>query len=87
MNTTHAGKCDVSVLVDIELLDEAVRMNVNIAEPLEQALRGLIRTEHEKRWLQENGEAIASNNAFVDRRGLLASRLRLRPQPDERLRS
>jgi antitoxin CcdA len=39
--------------------------------------RGL--TEQERRWLEENREAIASINPFIERHGLLADRLRYRP--------
>jgi hypothetical protein len=35
--------------------------------------------EHESRWLQESELAIESINAFIDRHGLLSSRLRYRP--------
>jgi len=38
-----------------------------------QRLCDLVRAE----WLQENRDAISSINAFVDRHGLLADRLRL----------
>jgi post-segregation antitoxin (ccd killing protein) len=48
-------------------------------ETLAQRLRGLVRAEQERRWLQENRDAISSINAFVDRHGLLADRLRMRP--------
>jgi post-segregation antitoxin (ccd killing protein) len=34
----------------------------------------------EERWLAENREAIASINVFVERHGLLASKLRYRAQ-------
>jgi post-segregation antitoxin (ccd killing protein) len=34
-----------------------------------------------KRWLTENHEAITSINIFVERYGLLASKLRFRPEP------
>jgi len=47
-------------------------------ETLVQRLRDLVRSEQEKHWLQENRDAIASINAFIDRHGLLADRLRLR---------
>ena len=40
---------------------------------------GIVRAEQEKRWLEENREAIASINSFIDRHGLLASKLRYRP--------
>jgi post-segregation antitoxin (ccd killing protein) len=49
--------------------------------PLETSVQrscGLVRAEQEKQWLQENRGAIASINAFIDRHGLLADRLRLR---------
>jgi antitoxin CcdA len=80
IGTRQPKKRAVNLFVDIELLDEARRMNINISETLEQRLSGLVRAELEKRWLQENREAIASINAFIDRHGLLASRLRLRPE-------
>jgi hypothetical protein len=40
--------------------------------------------KRERRWLEENRLAIASINAFIDRHGLLASRLPLPPQSHER---
>jgi hypothetical protein len=39
-----------------------------------------VRTEQERRWLEENREAIASINAFIAQHGLLANRLRYRPR-------
>jgi post-segregation antitoxin (ccd killing protein) len=50
--------------------------------PLETSVQrscDLVRAEQEKQWLQENRDAISSINAFVDRHGLLADRLRMRP--------
>jgi hypothetical protein len=37
------------------------------------------KAEQECRWLEENREAIASINAFIERHGLSADRLRYRP--------
>jgi antitoxin CcdA len=70
----------VNLFVDADLLDEAKRMRVNLSELLEQRLGTLVRAERERRWLVENREAIESINQFIDRHGLLASRLRLRSQ-------
>jgi antitoxin CcdA len=78
-NARQAKKRAVDLFVDVELLEEARRLNINISETLEQRLRSLVRAEQEKRWLEENRDAIASINAFIDRHGLLADRLRLRP--------
>ncbi|HEY7298142.1 MAG TPA: type II toxin-antitoxin system CcdA family antitoxin [Xanthobacteraceae bacterium] len=69
----------VNLFVDVDLLDEARRLRINISETLENRLRSIVRAEQEKRWLEENQEAIASINAFLDRHGLLASKLRYRP--------
>jgi antitoxin CcdA len=80
MRTRQAKKRAVNLFVDMELLDEARRLNINISETLEQRLRSVVRAEQEKRWLQENRDAISSINAFIDRHGLLADRLRLRPE-------
>jgi antitoxin CcdA len=60
----------VNLFVDADLLDEARR------------LRMMAKVEREKRWLEENREAIDSINSFIDRHGLLASRLRYRNQPE-----
>jgi antitoxin CcdA len=72
MSTRQPKKRAVNLFVDVELLDEARRMNINISETLEQRLRGLVRAEQEKRWLQENQEAIAYYNRRVAERGLLS---------------
>jgi post-segregation antitoxin (ccd killing protein) len=41
-------------------------------------------TETERRWLKDSKSAIESINAFIDRHGLLSSRLRYRPDRDHR---
>jgi antitoxin CcdA len=72
MRTRQSKKRAVNLFVDVELLDEARRLNVNISETLEQRLRGLIRAEQERRWLEENREAIAQYNRRVAEHGLLS---------------
>jgi antitoxin CcdA len=68
----QSKKRAVNLFVDVELLDEARRMNINLSESLEQRLRGLIRAEQERRWLEENQEAIAQYNRRVAEHGLLS---------------
>jgi antitoxin CcdA len=72
MRTRQSKKRAVNLFVDVELLDEARRMNINLSENLEQRLRGLIRAEQERRWLEENREAIAQYNRRVAEHGLLS---------------
>lgn len=75
-----AKKRAVNVFIDADLVDEARRMRINLSETFERRLRSIVRAEQEKRWLEENREAIASINQFIDRNGLLASRLRYRSE-------
>jgi antitoxin CcdA len=72
MRTRQSKKRAVNLFVDVELLDEARRMNINISESLEQRLRSIIRAERERRWLEENREAIAQYNRRVAEHGLLS---------------
>jgi antitoxin CcdA len=78
MSERPAKKRAVNLFVDADLLDEARRLRINISETLERRLRAIVRGEQEKRWLEENREAIASINSFIDRHGLLAGKLRYR---------
>lgn len=71
-STRQAKKRAVNLFVDVELLEEARRMNINLSESFEQRLRGLIRVEQEWRWLEENREAIAQYNRRVAEHGLLS---------------
>jgi antitoxin CcdA len=80
MSMQKTKKRAINLSVDAALLDEVRRLNINISETLEQHLRSLVRAVQEKRWQEENRDAIASINAFIDDHGLLADRLRLRPE-------
>ncbi len=80
MSERQVKKRAVNLFVDAELLDEARHLRINVSETLERRLRAIVRAEQEKRWLEENREAIASINSFIDHHGLLASRLRFRPE-------
>ena len=76
MSERPVKKRAVNLFVDAELLDEARRMRIDISETLERRLRTIVRAEQEKRWLDENRDAIASINMFIRRHGLLTGRLR-----------
>ena len=82
MNERQVRKRAVNLFVDADLLDEARRLRINISDTLERRLRTIVRAEQEKRWLAENRDAIASINSFIEHHGLLASRLRYRPEPE-----
>jgi antitoxin CcdA len=72
MSDRPVKKRAVNLFVDAELLDEARRLQVNVSETLERRLRTIVRTEQEKRWLEENRAAIDAYNRRVATHGLLA---------------
>jgi antitoxin CcdA len=80
MSEREVRKRAVNLFVDTELLEEARRLRINLSETLESRLRTIVRAEREKRWLEDNKDAIASINSFIEQHGLLAAKLRYRPQ-------
>ena len=70
----------VNLFVDVELLEQARRLRINLSETLENRLRTIVRAEQERRWREDNRDAIASINSFIEQHGLLAAKLRYRPQ-------
>ena len=53
-----AKKRAVNLFVDVELLEEARRLRINISETLENRLRTIVRAEQERHWLDANKLAI-----------------------------
>jgi antitoxin CcdA len=82
MSERPVRKRAVNLFVDADLLDEARRLRINISDTLERRLRTIVKAEQEKQWLAENRDAIDSINSFIEHHGLLASRLRYRPDPE-----
>lgn len=82
MSERQTKKRAVNLFVDADLLDEARRLRINMSVTLERRLHTIVKAEREKRWLEENREAIASINSFIDRHGLLAAKLRYRMPPE-----
>ena len=80
MSERPTRKRAVNLFIDADLLDEAKRLEINISDTLDRRLRAIVKAEQEKRWLLENSAAIDSINNFIERHGLLASRLRYRPE-------
>lgn len=62
----------VNLFVDADLLDLARDLRINISETLERRLRMIVKAEQERRWLEENREAIEAYNRRVAEHGLLS---------------
>lgn len=52
------------------LLAEARALNVNVSRACEHGLASAVAEARRREWLDQNADAIASSNAFVERQGL-----------------
>lgn len=68
MPTSHRRATNATL--DADLVSEARALNVNISHAAEAGLREAIRAEKERRWLEENAEAIESSNRYIEEHGL-----------------
>jgi antitoxin CcdA len=64
------AKVRTNISVDADLLSEARALNINLSATLEARLREIVADLRRRRWLEENREAIADANAFLERHGL-----------------
>jgi antitoxin CcdA len=62
----------VNLFVDVNLLDDAKSLRINISEVLERRLRMIVSAERGRKWLDDNREAIEAYNRRVAEHGLLS---------------
>jgi antitoxin CcdA len=77
MNVPIRPRKAVNLSLDAELIAEAKALNLNLSRTVEEALRQRVRDEKTRRWQEENAEAIAFNNAQIEREGLWCDDYRL----------
>lgn len=77
MNKTPARKRSTNVSLNEDLVREAKENGVSISAACEQGLAAALKKERERRWLEENAEAIKSYNAFVEKHGNPLAHLRM----------
>jgi antitoxin CcdA len=63
--------------LDKKLVAEAKDLGINISRAAEKGLRLEIKSERERRWLEENAEAIKYENAYIEEHGLPLGKYRL----------
>lgn len=69
-------KRPTNVSLDAVLVDDARALGVNVSAACEAGLRQELRAAREAAWREENREAIASSNAYVDAHGVPLARFR-----------
>jgi antitoxin CcdA len=72
-----APKVRVEVELDKDLVDLAAKAGLDLNEVTDRALQRALGAEKRRRWREENAEAIAFNNAQVERDGLWCDEYRL----------
>ncbi len=73
---THPTRRPTNVTLPVDLLTEARALGLNVSQACEQGLKAEIARRHAAQWLDENREAIASSNDYVERHGLPLSEFR-----------
>jgi antitoxin CcdA len=61
-----AARRSTSLTLDARLLDEAKALGVNVSRAAEEGVALAIRAARTRHWREENAEAIADYNRFVE---------------------
>ena len=72
----HAVKRPVSLSINSDLLDQVKALNVNLSAMAEAAFADYLLQTRRQKWLEENTQAIADLNAFVEQNGVFSDGLR-----------
>lgn len=65
-----------NVSLDAALVADAKALGINLSRACEMGLAAELKAERERQWREENAEAIASSNAYVEKYGLPLARYR-----------
>ena len=63
-----------NVSLDAALVADAKALGINLSRACETGLAAELKAERERQWREENAEAIASSNAYVEKYGLPLAR-------------
>lgn len=66
----HSPRRATNISLDATLLDEARQLGINVSRACERGLAGEIAEVRARLWREENREALASSNAYVENHGL-----------------
>lgn len=76
MQESVKRKRAVNLSIDAGLVAEAKAAGVNLSATLEQALVDVLKKYRAETWLEENREALASVDAYIEANGLPLEKLR-----------
>ena len=70
MIMAQSGRRAANLSLDQSLLSDARALGINLSRAAEAGLRQAVHEARAERWRQENAEALAASNAWVDEKGL-----------------
>ncbi len=68
MSSTARKAANLSL--DSELLSQARDLDINLSRAAEDGIAKAVKAERERRWLEENSEAIRAYNDYIEKNGL-----------------
>lgn len=72
-----AARKATNVSARVDLVSEAKELDINLSEVFERALEASVREARLRRWIEENRQAFAAYDAYVERHGLFSQGKRL----------
>ena len=77
MRMKHAQRKSTNVSLPCDLVAEAKELGVNLSQAAERGIVAELSERRRARWLEENREAIESNNRWVEEHGLPLAKYRM----------
>jgi antitoxin CcdA len=65
-----ASRKAANLSLDSELLTQARDLDINLSRAAEDGIAKAVKAERERRWLEENAEAIRAYNEYIETNGL-----------------
>ena len=72
-----AARRATSMTLDAELLDEARALGINVSRAAEEGILAQVRSERARRWKEENAEAVADYNQWIEENGIPNAGIRI----------
>lgn len=70
MSARPSARRSANLTIDTGLLEEARGLKVNLSRAAERGIEAAVKAERDRRWKEENREAIESSNRWVEEHGL-----------------
>lgn len=75
MSTESRKAANLSL--NAKLLSDARELDINLSRAAEEGIAKAVKAERERRWLEENAEAIDAHNEYVAKHGLPLEKYRM----------